>query len=88
VAYLRGDFLALRWNQMIEHQSRGQQSLDDAMLDLSRLAKTQELVLTSSFLASHFAKYVGPEADVQRYLENGETIPLVESKTSAEHPER
>lgn len=90
VAYLRGDFLALRWNQMIEHQSRGQQSLDDAMLDLSRLAKTQELVLTSSFLASYFAKYVGPEAvsDVQRYLENGETIPLIESKTSVEHPER
>jgi predicted metalloprotease with PDZ domain len=86
LAYLRGDLLALRWNRMIERKSSGQQSLDSAMLDLSRKAKSQELVLTTSFLASHFAKYVGSEAisDVQRYVENGETIPPVESETAVE----
>jgi hypothetical protein len=42
-------------------------------------SKRKELVLTSDFLGSYFRSYVGPNGprDVQKYIEDGETIPLV-----------
>jgi predicted metalloprotease with PDZ domain len=58
--------------------SAGKQSLDSAMEELSQLAKRKELVLSTVFLASYFGSYVGPDGarDVQKYIENGETILL------------
>jgi predicted metalloprotease with PDZ domain len=78
LAYLRGDFLALRWDQLIRTKSGAKLSLDTAMLDLSLEAKRKELVLTDDFLAKHFGSYLGADGaqDVQRYIEDGETIPL------------
>ena len=79
LVYLRGDFLALRWDQLIRQTSGGKKSLDTAMRELLQLAKRKELVLTSDFLGSYFGSYVGPNGprDVQKYIEDGETIPLV-----------
>jgi predicted metalloprotease with PDZ domain len=79
LVYMRGDFLALRWDQLIRQTSGGKESLDTAMRDLFQLAKRKELVLTSDFLGSYFRSYVGPNGprDVQEYIEDGETIPLV-----------
>ncbi len=78
LAYLRGDFLALHWDQTIRQRSSGKESLDTAMLSLSQLAKRKELILTDDFLASYFGHYIGSEGsrEVQEYIENGETIPL------------
>ncbi len=78
LAYLRGDFLALRWDQLIRQRSGGKESLDTAMRDLFQQARRKELILTSEFLGSHFGSYVGPEGtrDIQKYIEDGETIPL------------
>jgi len=78
LAYLRGDLLALRWDQLIQQRSGGKESLDTAMRGLFQQAKRKELVLTSPFLGSFFASYVGPDGtrDVQRYIEDGATIPL------------
>lgn len=78
LAYLRGNFLAQRWNFLIQERSKGKQSLDDAMLNLLHQAQSRELVLTTRFLSEHFSAYVGPDAarDIQRYIEEGETIPL------------
>jgi predicted metalloprotease with PDZ domain len=77
LAYLRGDFLALRWDQLIRKKSGGKQSLDKAMLDLFLEAKRKELVLTDDSLAKHFGSYLGTDGaqDVQKYIEDGETIP-------------
>jgi predicted metalloprotease with PDZ domain len=78
LAYLRGDLLALRWDQLIRHRSGGKESLDTAMRDLFQQAKRKELVLTSDFLGSYFASFVGTDGprDVQKYIEDGDTIPL------------
>lgn len=78
LAYLRGDFLALRWDQLIRKKSGAKQSLDTAMLDLSLEAKRKELVLTDDFLAKYFGSYPGTDSaqDMQKYIEDGETIPL------------
>jgi len=78
LAYLRGDLLALRWDQLIRQRSAGEQSLDTAMRDLFQQAKRKELILTSDFLGSYFGSYVGPDGthDIQKYIEDGETIPL------------
>jgi predicted metalloprotease with PDZ domain len=78
LAYLRGDFLAHRWDQLIRQRSGGKESLDTAMRNLLQQARRHELVLTSDFLGSYFGSYVGPDGpqDVQKYIENGETIPL------------
>jgi predicted metalloprotease with PDZ domain len=78
LAYLRGDFLALRWDQLIRQKSGGKESLDTVMGDLFLQAKRKELVLTDDFLARYFGSYVGPDGarDVQKYIEDGETIPL------------
>ena len=78
LAYLRGDFLARRWEQMIRNRSGDKESLDVAMRNLFQEAKRKEVVLTDDFLANYFGIYVGPEGarDVQRYIEGGETIPL------------
>jgi predicted metalloprotease with PDZ domain len=78
LAYLRGDFLALRWDQLIRQRSGGKQSLDTAMRDLFQEAKRKELVLTGDFLAGYFRSYLGADGgqDVQKYIEQGETIPL------------
>jgi len=48
------------------------------MRGLFQQAKRKELVLTSDFLGSYFGSYVGPDElrDVQKYIEDGETIPL------------
>lgn len=82
LAYLRGDFLALRWDQMIRQRSGGKESLDTAMRDLLQQAKQKEVVLTSDFLASYFGSYVGPDGtqDVQKYIDDGETIRLNDVK--------
>jgi predicted metalloprotease with PDZ domain len=79
LAYLRGDFLALRWNHLIQQRSAGKASLDSAMRDLFQLAKRKEVILNSDFLANYFGAYVGPDAprDIQKYIEGGETIPFV-----------
>ncbi len=76
--YLRGDFLALRWADLIDSQSRGQQSLDDAMFELLRKARKQEVELTDAYLAAHFDAYTGKTAskDMQKYIDGGEVIPL------------
>jgi len=78
LAYLRGDLLALRWNQLIGERSGGKESLDTAMQALFEQAKRKELILTSDFLANYFVSYVGPEGsrDVKKYIDDGETIPL------------
>ena len=78
LAYLRGDFLALRWDQRIRQRSGGKESLDTAMRNLFQQARRKELVLTSDFLGSYFGSYVGPDGDrdIQKYIEDGETIPL------------
>jgi predicted metalloprotease with PDZ domain len=78
LAYLRGDFLALRWDELIRQKSGGKQSLDTAMLDLFLDARRKELLLTDDFLAKHFGSYFGSDGaqDVQKYIEEGETIPL------------
>ncbi|MGC2476480.1 MAG: hypothetical protein WA485_19240 [Candidatus Sulfotelmatobacter sp.] len=78
LAYLRGDLLALRWDQLIRHRTGGKESLDTGMRDLFQQARKKELVLSSAFLGRYFASYVGPDGtrDVQRYIEDGETIPL------------
>jgi len=78
LAYLRGDFLALRWDQLIRQRSGGKESLDTAMRDLFQEAKRKELILTSDFLGSYFGAYVGLDGPrgVQEFIENGETIPL------------
>ena len=78
LAYLRGDFLALRWDQLIRHRSGGKESLDTAMRALFQDAGRKELVLTNGFLSSYFGSYLGSEGsrDVQKYVEDGETIPL------------
>lgn len=78
LAYLRGDFLALRWDQLIRQKSGGKESLDTAMRNLFQEAKRRELVLTSGLLGNYFGSYVGPDGprDVERYIEDGETIPL------------
>jgi len=78
IAYLRGDLLALRWDQLIRERSGGKESLDAAMRGLFEQAKRKELILTSDFLANYFVSYVGPEGvrDVKKYIEDGETIPL------------
>jgi predicted metalloprotease with PDZ domain len=79
LAYLRGDLLALLWDQLIRQRSGGKESLDTAMRDLFQQARRKEVVLTSAFLGRYFASYVGPDGtrDVQRYIEDGETIPLL-----------
>jgi predicted metalloprotease with PDZ domain len=78
LAYLRGDFLALRWDRVIQNRSGGKESLDTAMRDLFQQAKRKEIVLTTDFLGKHFGSYTGPDGprDVQKYIEDGETIPL------------
>jgi predicted metalloprotease with PDZ domain len=78
LAYLRGDLLALRWDQLIRKKSGGKQSLDTAMRDLFLEAKRKELVLTDDFLAKYFGSYLGTDGaqDVQKYIEDGETIPF------------
>jgi predicted metalloprotease with PDZ domain len=85
LAYLRGDFLAMRWNSQIQERSNGKKSLDDGMLDLFREARSKEIVLSDEFLASHFAAYIGSGAveDVQKYIEGGETIPRVSEKSQS-----
>jgi predicted metalloprotease with PDZ domain len=85
LAYLRGNFLALRCNSKIQVRSNGKQSLDDGMLDLLRRARSKEIVLSDDFLASHFAAYVGSGAmdDVQKYIEAGETIPWASEKAQS-----
>jgi len=77
LAYLRGDFLGLRWDQMIRRRSGGKESLDTAMRNLLQEAKRREVILTDDFLANYFGPYVGAEGsrDVQKYIEDGETIP-------------
>ncbi len=78
MAYLRGDFLAMRWDQAIRQGSGGKQTLDDAMLALFHLAQQKEVTLTDDFLGRHFSSYIGSQAvsDTQKYIEQGETIPL------------
>lgn len=85
LAYLRGDLLALRWDQIIRRRTHDKKSLDDAMLALLHLAAQDELVLTDKFLAGHFGVYVGPDAqhDVVTFIEDGETIPLESSVAHA-----
>jgi len=89
LAYLRGDFLALRWDQLIRQRSAGKESLDTAMRSLFQQARRKELVLTSDFLGSYFGSYVGPDGpqDVQKYIENGETIPLSSRRWSGQEPQ-
>jgi predicted metalloprotease with PDZ domain len=84
LAYLRGNFIALRWDQSIQSRSGGHKSLDDAMLDLFRQAKSRELVLTTAFLAQHFLAFVGSDAisDIQKFIENGDLIPPEVSRES------
>jgi predicted metalloprotease with PDZ domain len=78
LAYLRGDFLALRWDRQIRQKSGGKESLDTAMRNLWQEAKRRELVLTGDFLAKYFGSYLGSDGvqDVQKYIEDGDTIPL------------
>jgi hypothetical protein len=48
------------------------------MRGLLQEAMRKELVLTNGFLASYFGSYLGSEGseDVQKYIDDGETIPL------------
>lgn len=78
LAYLRGDFLALRWDQRIRKRSGGKESLDSAMRGLFQQAKRKEVVLTDDFLGSYFSSYLGPDGpeEVEKYIADGETIPV------------
>jgi predicted metalloprotease with PDZ domain len=77
ILYLRGDFLALHWNALIQSKSKEKHSLDDAMRDLLAKAARQEIVLTDESLGAHFNSYLDSAIDdVHRFLQKGETIPL------------
>ncbi len=75
--YLRGDLLAIRWDELIRKKSNGRASLDSAMRDLLHEAARKEIVLTNNFLAGYFSPYVGPDAvkDVLHFIEDGDVIP-------------
>ncbi len=81
LAYLRGDFLAFRWDNLIKQRSAGKASLDSAMRHLLQLAKQREVILSSDFLGRYFTSYVGPDAprDIEKYIEGGEMIPFVKA---------
>jgi predicted metalloprotease with PDZ domain len=55
------------------------------MLALLHQASQKEIVLTNASLAAHFSAYVGSDAtrDVQKYIDEGETLPFASASASA-----
>jgi predicted metalloprotease with PDZ domain len=76
--YQRGSLLALRWNEAMRLKRKNAKSLDDVMLGLRLDATRSEQILDDAALVARLAAYIGPEArdDVQKYLNQGEVIPL------------
>jgi predicted metalloprotease with PDZ domain len=77
LAYRRGFLLATKWNKIIREQSGGAKSLDDAMREIFRDAKTKKHgKLSKERIVGYLAKYAEHDfaADVEKYIERGETI--------------
>ncbi|MCA9523054.1 MAG: hypothetical protein KC609_18895 [Myxococcales bacterium] len=77
--YRRGDLLAHRWNARIKRATNGRHSFDDVMRDLLREAQTKGTVVSKASLDRLVRRYLprGIARDIERFVESGETIPLV-----------
>lgn len=76
IVYLRGDFLAQRWNALIRLSSHGRYSLDDVMLDLLRSARTRHRPLQAADLVRSIRRYAHRDVsgDILHYGEQGATL--------------
>ena len=74
--YRRGFLLATNWNALIRSNTRGRQSLDDAMRDMLRAAQERKPELTKELINQHIRRHAGQDLlpDIQRYIEDGELI--------------